>query len=183
MPQPAIFLDRDGTIIVDSGFVSRREEVSLIEGAALGVARINEAGVPLIVVTNQSGIGRGKYTEADYEIVNKRLLELLLPRGGHIDAFYHCPHTPEDACECRKPGTKLFREAAAEHDLDLAKSFFIGDRLRDIQPASAFGAHGILVPRLHTPTADVVEAQEKFAVATTLDAAVTRALDSLRASR
>jgi HAD superfamily hydrolase (TIGR01662 family) len=72
-PQPAIFLDRDGTIIADTGYISRREDVSLLEGAALAIARINEAGVPLIVVTNQSGIGRGKYTEADYENVNKRL--------------------------------------------------------------------------------------------------------------
>jgi len=180
-PRPAIFLDRDGTINVDSGYVSRPEEVVLLEGAAAAIARLNAAQVAVVVVTNQSGIGRGRYTEADYQAVTRRLAELLAAKGAKVDASYHCPHGPEDGCECRKPGTLLHRRAAAELGLDLARSWFIGDRLRDVEPAAALGGHGILVPRSTTPGADVVAASDRFVVATTLDAAVTRALEGLRA--
>ena len=179
-PRPAIFLDRDGTINVDSGYIARPEEVVLLEGAAAAVARLNAAKVPVIVITNQSGIGRGRYTEADYEAVTRRLAELLAAQGAKIDASYHCPHTPDDGCECRKPGTLLHRRAAKEHALELAGSWYIGDRLRDVEPAAALGGHGILVPRAMTPGADVVAASDRFVVATTLDAAVTRALEGLR---
>jgi histidinol-phosphate phosphatase family protein len=178
--RPAVFLDRDGTINVDTGYVSRPEDVALVEGAARAIARLNAAKVPVVVITNQSGIGRGMFTEEDFAAVEKRLRELLAAKGATLDATYHCPHAPDVECECRKPGTLLFRRASEEMQLDPARSWFIGDRLRDIEPAAAFKAHGVLVPRLHTPSADVVAAGERFIVATTLDAAVTRVLDALR---
>jgi len=176
----AIFLDRDGTINVDSGYVARPDDVVLLEGAAAAIKRINAAGVPVVVITNQSGIGRGRYTGADYAAVTKRLDELLAAKGAKIDATYHCPHTPDDGCECRKPGVLLHRKAGADLGLDLARSWYLGDRLRDIEPAAALGGHGILVPRSTTPGADVVAASDRFVVATTLDAAVTRALEGMR---
>lgn len=177
-PRPAVFLDRDGTVMIDTGFVSRPEDVTLIDGAARAIARLNAAGVPVVIVTNQSGIGRGYYTEADFAAVERRLEELLAKHGARVLATYHCPHAPEAGCACRKPGVKLFREAAASHALDLAGSWYIGDRLRDVEPAAALGGTGILVPRLETPGGDVATASDRFTVATTLDAAVTRVLEA-----
>ena len=177
-PRPAVFLDRDGTVILDTGYVSRPEDVVLIEGAARAIARLNTADVPVVIVTNQSGIGRGYFSESDFEAVQRRIGELLASQNARVLATYHCPHAPDVACACRKPGVKLFRDAAAEHGLDVARSWYIGDRLRDIEPAKTLGGTGILVPRRETPSADVVIAGDRFTIATTLDAAVTRVLEA-----
>lgn len=177
-PHPAVFVDRDGTLNVDTGYVSRPEDVVLVDGAARAIGRLNAAEIPVLIITNQSGIGRGYYTEQDFDAVEARLAELLKSGGARVLATYHCPHAPDVTCECRKPGVKLFRDAAAEHALDLARSWYIGDRLRDIEPAATLGGTGILVPRLSTPNAEVVAAADRFHVATTLDAAVTRVLES-----
>jgi histidinol-phosphate phosphatase family protein len=98
-------------------------------------------------VTNQSGIARGIFTEAEYEQVHHRMAELLAAEGAHVDATYMCPHHPnyDGVCECRKPGTLLFRRAAHEHALDLTRSTYIGDRWRDVSPGLALGGHGILI--------------------------------------
>jgi formyltetrahydrofolate-dependent phosphoribosylglycinamide formyltransferase len=143
----AAFLDRDGTIIHDANFVGDPAKVELLPGAAAAIKRLNDAGIPVIVVTNQSGIARGYLTEADYERVRARLDELLKAEGAHIDATYHCPHLPEISgpCECRKPGLKLYRQAAREHGIDLARSYYVGDRSRDVEPAIALGGVGIRV--------------------------------------
>lgn len=177
----ALFLDRDGTINVDTIYVSRADNVRLIPGAAAAIARVNAAGIPVIVVSNQSGIGRGLFTVDEYEQVRARIDELLAAAGAHVLTTYYCPHSPDiaPACECRKPGPGLFRQAAGEHGVDLAKSWFVGDRLRDIQPAKIFGGHGILVPRDTTPGVDVVAARDGFAISTSLGAAVDRMLFSL----
>jgi histidinol-phosphate phosphatase family protein len=161
--------------------VSRADNVRLIPGAAAAIARVNAAGIPVIVVSNQSGIGRGLFTVEEYEHVRARIDELLAAGGAHVLATYYCPHNPEaDArCECRKPGPELYRRAAAEHGLDLAKSWYVGDRLRDIQPAKTFGGVGILVPRDTTPGVDVVAARDGFAISTSLGAAVDRILSAL----
>jgi len=180
-PQAALFLDRDGTINVDTIHVARADNVRLIPGAAAAIARINAVGMPIIIVSNQSGIGRGLFTVDDYEHVRARIDELLATAGAHVLATYYCPHSPEiaPACDCRKPGAALYRQAAADHDLDLAKSWYVGDRLRDIQPAKLFGGHGILVPRDTTPGGDVVAARDGFAISTSLDSAVNRILAAL----
>jgi len=168
----AVFLDRDGTIIRDVSYISRPEQVELLEGAAEGVSRINAALVPVVVITNQSGIGRGLYTEQDYERIDARTKELLAECGAHVDATYFCPHKPEDACTCRKPGTLLFDRAAADLGIDLTAALFIGDRFRDIEPAARFGARGVLVPTTSTPPAEIKRAEESARVADSLATAL-----------
>lgn len=157
----AVFLDRDGTIIDDLHYLSRPEQVRLRPGGAEAIARLNRAGFPVIVVTNQSGIARGLLTVADFERVQHRMLELLNREDAHVDASYMCPHHPEvdGECECRKPGTLLFRRAADEHTLDLARSVYIGDRWRDVAPGLALGGRGILI-------ADELTDREDLAAAT-----------------
>jgi D-glycero-D-manno-heptose 1,7-bisphosphate phosphatase len=179
--RPALFLDRDGTINVDTVHVSHPDTVRLIPGAAAAIARVNAAGIPVIVISNQSGIGRGLFTVEEYERVRTRIDELLAAEGAHVLATYYCPHSPdtESGCECRKPGPALYRQAAAEHGLDLARSWYVGDRLRDIQPARTFGGRGVLVPRDTTPGVDVVAARDGFAISTSLGAAVDRMLAAL----
>jgi D,D-heptose 1,7-bisphosphate phosphatase len=181
-PRPAVFLDRDGTLNVDTSYVSRPDNVRLIAGAAEAVARLNAAGIPVIVVSNQSGIGRGYFTMQDYEQVERRIEEMLAERGAHLDAVYICPHAPDaqPPCECRKPRTALYRRASEEHGIDLTRSWYLGDRLRDVQPARELGGHGLLVPRDSTPPQDVVLARDQFAIATTLEAAVDRILGAMR---
>src|SRR6266576_4501293 len=147
----AVFLDRDGTIVDDPGFLHQPEKVKLLPGAADGIRRLNDAGYRVIVVTNQSGIARGLYSVHDYEMVQERLGALLTAHGARIDAAYFCPHHPEfpgpggASCDCRKPGLKLFHEAQAAFDIDFSRSWWIGDRLSDVQPALLLNGEGILV--------------------------------------
>ena len=180
-PPPAVFLDRDGTIIHDRHFISDPADVTLLPGAAAAIARLNEAGVPVVVVTNQSGIARGLLGESDYERVRARTDELLAAAGARVDATYMCPHHPDHsgACECRKPGTLLYRRAAEDLGLDLARSWFIGDRLRDTAPADTLGGTGIMVPSAATPAGELADAQERRVVAASLDEAIGRVIQSL----
>ena len=172
---PAAFLDRDGTIIKDYHFIARPDDVVLLPGAAGAIRRLNDAKRLTILVTNQSGIARGFFTMAEYAAVQARLAELLEAQGAHIDAAYMCPHHPDITghCACRKPGTLLFEQAAAEHGIDLARSGYAGDRFRDVQPGLTLGGLGILVPNGETPADELAAARAKAAVAPTLDDAVT----------
>ncbi len=169
----AAFLDRDGTIMYDFHYTDQPEDVILLGGAARAVRRLNDAGIPVIVATNQSGIARGFFTMADAERVNARLQELLVAEGAHYDDIYVCPHHPDfsGACACRKPGTLLFERAALDHGLDVARSVFIGDRFRDIEPGLTLGGAGILVPNGETPADDVASARTRALVLATLDEA------------
>lgn len=179
--RPAVFLDRDGTINVDTDYVSRPEEVALIPGVAPAIARLNDRGLPVIVVSNQSGIGRGYFSTEDYERVRTRIEALLAEEGAHLDATYVCPHAPSDPprCECRKPRTLLFRRAADEHGLDLARSWYVGDKLRDVEPSRILGGRGILIRGPATPPDDVRNARPYFPVVDTLADAVDHILDAL----
>ncbi len=168
----AVFLDRDGTIIKDAHYLSRPEQVELFDGAAEAIARINAELVPAVVVTNQSGIGRGYFSLAYYQATEQRLNELLAERGAHIDATFYCPHTPEEKCRCRKPDTLLFERAADNLHIDLPSALFIGDRFRDIEPADRFGAEGILVPISTTPHDEIARAIESARVADSLSIAL-----------
>ncbi len=143
----AVFLDRDGTIIEDPGYLSDPDLVRLLPGAAEAIARLNRAGRPVIVVTNQSGIARGLFTREQYLATERRLDTLLQERGAHLDAHYYCPHHPDltGPCSCRKPGTQLFVRAAEELGLDLEASWWVGDRVRDVLPAETLGGRGLLV--------------------------------------
>lgn len=143
----AVFLDRDGTIIRDAHYLGDPERVQLLPGAAEAIARLNRAEIPVIVVTNQSGIGRGYFTEDEFRAVQGRMLRLLAERGARVDATYHCPHSPdgEPGCHCRKPMVGLFLRAAREHRVDAARSWFVGDRVRDVEPAQRLGGKGVLL--------------------------------------
>ena len=182
--RPAVFLDRDGTINVDTGFVRQPADVVLIPGAARAIARLNAAQVPVVVVTNQSGIGRGLLSTADYAAVRDQLTELLREQGAYVDATYECPHDPRvGACECRKPGTALFTRAARDLDLALDRSWYVGDRWRDIAAALELGGEGVLVPAASTPDEDLRVARERARVVDTLGEAVDTVLASLAAVR
>lgn len=157
----AAFLDRDGTLIEDLNFLRDPSRVRLLPGAAAALRRLNAAGILVVVVTNQSGIARGLLTEADYEATRVRLDALVEAAGARIDRSYHCPHHPSvtGPCECRKPGTLLFKRAAADLDIDLTTSLFAGDRLRDAEPGLALGGLARLVPSPATPPDEVERAR------------------------
>jgi D-glycero-D-manno-heptose 1,7-bisphosphate phosphatase len=160
-PRPAAFLDRDGTIIEDLEYISRPEDVQLLPGVADAIGTLNEADVPVIVVSNQSGIGRGYFTYEDFERVQARVEELLGANGAHLDATYICPHAPDDQppCACRKPKVELFRRAARDHGLELTRSWYVGDRWRDVEPARTLGGSGLLIPTRSTRAEDLERAR------------------------
>lgn len=144
-----IFLDRDGTIIEDPGYISRPDQVALLPQAAEGLSRLAAEGWPLVIVSNQSGIARGHHTAEDFSAVNQRMMELLSPRGVTFRGAYYCPHHPDvtGPCACRKPGTELFERAARDWGLDVSACWFVGDRVRDAEPAKRLGGRALLVGR------------------------------------
>jgi D-glycero-D-manno-heptose 1,7-bisphosphate phosphatase len=150
VPEPwvpsAAFLDRDGTIIVDPGYISRPDKVQLIRGAARAIRLLNVASVPVVVVTNQSGIGRGYYTEDDFRRVQAEMERLLLVEAAVVDAVYFCPHNPEDGpSQDRKPDLGMYRRAARDLGVILENGLYIGDRISDVLPAARTGGRGVLV--------------------------------------
>ncbi|OQB54630.1 MAG: D-glycero-beta-D-manno-heptose-1,7-bisphosphate 7-phosphatase [Candidatus Aminicenantes bacterium ADurb.Bin147] len=152
MKQPAVFLDRDGTIVDDAGYASRFDQMVIFPQSFEAVRRLNEAGLPVVVVTNQSGIGRGYLTEDELADIHSRLAESFAAAGARLDAFYSCPHFAASRdprygreCGCRKPLPGLGLQAAAELSLDLARSYMIGDKADDIRFARAIGATPVLV--------------------------------------
>lgn len=145
--RPAAFLDRDGTVIVERHYLSDPDQVELVPGAAAAMRALRDAGYALVIVTNQSGIARGLYTEAAFRAVQDRLESILAAEGVALDGVYHCPHHPDFSgpCECRKPGLGMYRRAARELGLDLARSVYVGDRIKDVVPARILGGIGVLV--------------------------------------
>jgi D-glycero-D-manno-heptose 1,7-bisphosphate phosphatase len=154
--RPAVFLDRDGTLIVDRHYLADPAGVELIPGAGEAVRRLRAAGYAAVLVTNQSGIGRGLFSEAAYHAVHGRLVELLGREGAELDGAYFCPLGPDhpDPEAMRKPGAGLFRRAIRELDLDSRRSWFVGDRLRDVLPARELGGRAILVRSAQSEAAD-----------------------------
>jgi D-glycero-D-manno-heptose 1,7-bisphosphate phosphatase len=157
MSKRAVFVDRDGTLIEDTGFIRRVDEVKLLSGAAEAVARLNKAGWAVVVVTNQSGVARGLLTEKDIAATNERMKELLSKEGARVDAVYYCPHLPEGkiseyavVCDCRKPRPGMFLRAAREHDVDLAGSVAVGDSARDVEAGLNAGTRAILLTESET---------------------------------
>lgn len=143
--RPAVFLDRDGTLIEDVGYLSSPDGVDLLPGVAAALRRLADAGFLLVVVTNQSGVGRGMFPPEAVDQVNAEVARRLAAAGARVDAWRACPHLPDDGCACRKPGTQLHREAAATLDIDLAASWCIGDRPGDVDAARPLGARAVLV--------------------------------------
>ncbi|UCF31676.1 MAG: HAD family hydrolase [bacterium] len=142
---PAVLLDRDGTIIDETGYLGDPEGIHFLPGAIEALRILQQAGYVLIVVTNQSGIGRGYFSDEDAIAVNLRLSALLDEKGIHIKGIYHCPHSPDDGCACRKPGIKMTQRAVADFSLDIQRSWVVGDAARDIIMAQRAGARSILV--------------------------------------
>jgi D-glycero-D-manno-heptose 1,7-bisphosphate phosphatase len=164
--RPALFSDRDGTLIRDVHYLREPAKVELIPGAVEFLKRFRDAGFALVVVTNQSGIARGLITAEEYEAVRARLDGLLAAEGVTLDASLHCPHHPDHGrpCSCRKPGTLLFEQARDRLELDFSSSVLVGDRWRDVAPAITLGARGILVAGSETPHEDVEMARNAIDV-------------------
>ncbi|MGC1616319.1 MAG: D-glycero-beta-D-manno-heptose 1,7-bisphosphate 7-phosphatase [Candidatus Acidiferrum sp.] len=143
--RPAVFLDRDGTISEEVGYLNHVSRFRILPRVADAIRRLNEAGLPVIVVTNQSGVGRGYFPESLVHSVHELMTQQLADAGAHLDAIYHCPHTSADGCDCRKPKTGMLERAAREHAIDLHQSVVVGDRHGDIELARRAGARSILV--------------------------------------
>jgi D-glycero-D-manno-heptose 1,7-bisphosphate phosphatase len=135
---PALFLDRDGTLIVDAGYPRDADLVEILPGA-LDALRALQRDYKLVIVSNQSGIGRGRISEAEAAAVHARVLEVFAAGGIAFAGSYYCPHAPDDHCRCRKPAPGLLLDAAAELDLDLARSAMIGDKPSDLEAGRAAG--------------------------------------------
>lgn len=180
----AIFLDRDGTIITEEHYLNDPERVRLLPGALSAITRANAADIPVVIVTNQSGIARGIISPEQYEAVAARLDELLVAGGARIAATYYCADAPgnDDPEGFRKPGLGMYRQAAREHGLDLATSAYIGDKWRDVQPALATGGLGILVPHAGTPMEEIERALLSARTAADIEQAITETLVWMRAA-
>ena len=140
-----VFLDRDGTLNYDPGYLKVAAELKLLAGVGPALARLKRAGAKLVVVTNQSGVGRGIFTLKDLEAIHARLEGLLEQEEVALDAIYFCPHHPDDGCRCRKPNVGMVERAVTELQLDLRRSYLIGDHARDMQLAKRVGAKAILL--------------------------------------
>jgi len=142
----AVFADRDGTICFDKHYLAYPEGLELIPTVAEGIKKLNDAGILVIVVTNQSGVGRGFFDEDQLKAIHRWMEDILAEQGARVDGIYYCPHLPDAGCKCRKPAPGMLLEASEEHGIDLKHSFVIGDRMMDIEMAHAVHAKGILVP-------------------------------------
>ncbi len=152
MGRPAVFLDRDGTLIREADYLRSPGQVRLLPRAAEAVRRLNDAGFAVVVATNQSGIARGLLTERDLDSIHTLLYNRLAKRAAHLDAVYFCPHHPSEGlpsyrrrCDCRKPAPGMILRAARELDLDLTRCFAVGDSQRDLAAGRTAGCRTVLV--------------------------------------
>lgn len=150
--RPAVFLDRDGTINEQMGYINHLSRFVMLPGIAAAIRLLNERDIPVFVVTNQSGLARGYFPPSLLDEVHRKMTDLLAAEGARVDGIYICPHHPEAKeeryrldCDCRKPKPGLFIRAAREHNIDLGASYVVGDRWSDLKAADVCGATGILV--------------------------------------
>ena len=134
--RPAVFLDRDGTITEEVGYLNHISRFRMLSGAAAAIRRLNLDRIPVGMVTNQSGVGRGYFPESLVPEVHRRLISELAAEGARVDGVYYCPHVSADACACRKPKTGMLEQARADLRLDLNSSFVVGDRSGDVELAA-----------------------------------------------
>ena len=152
MNNRAIFLDRDGTIIEDIGYINSPQQIKFIPGAIEAIKTFNEAGFIVVVITNQAGVARGLVTEDMLQTIDKTMHKWLLHGGAHLDGIYYCPHHPEHGvypykqqCECRKPHPGLIKKAQKDFNIDLAQSYMIGDKATDIEAGKKAGTKTVFV--------------------------------------
>jgi len=152
MPRRAVFLDRDGTLVEEAGYLDRLERLVFFPYSVDAVRLLNRTGLAVVIVTNQAGIARGIFKETFVAEAHRHISERLAAGGARVDAFYYCPHHPEavieryrQTCDCRKPQPGLLKRAAADLDLALDQSFVIGDRWHDLEAGQRVGARGVLV--------------------------------------
>lgn len=141
-----VFIDRDGTINVNVEYLDNPEDFQMYHGVGEGIKKLRDNGFKIIVITNQSGISRGFFTEETLDKIHKRMEKELLDKGVKIDGIYYCPHHQDEKCNCRKPNTALFKKALKEHDIDPNQSYVIGDRMLDVEAGHKIGSKTILVP-------------------------------------
>jgi D-glycero-D-manno-heptose 1,7-bisphosphate phosphatase len=148
----AVFLDRDGTIIEDVGYLNTPAEIKFIPGSIAAIKKLKEAGYKVVVITNQAGVARGLITEDMLQTIDKTLHKWILNSGTHLDALYYCPHHAEhgvypykQACECRKPHPGLLLKAQKDLNIDLAQSFMVGDKATDIEAGQRAGVKTVFV--------------------------------------
>lgn len=158
MKEKAVFLDRDGTINVEKHYLHKIEDFEFLPGAIKGLQLLQDTGYLLIVVTNQSGIGRGYYTEEAFHTLNAWMLQTLEENGIHITKVYYCPHLPDATvesyrkeCNCRKPALGMYQQAIEEFDINVSKSWAIGDKIRDCAVCETMGARGFLIGENEKP--------------------------------
>jgi len=145
MGRKAVFLDRDGTLNEEVNYLGKLEDLHWLPRADQAIRRLKERGWMVVLITNQSGVARGYYTEQEVAAIHERLCSDLAQAGTHLDGIYYCPHHPDENCKCRKPKPFLFRQAARDLDLDFLSSYAIGDKLSDLQPGEQLGCHTILL--------------------------------------
>jgi D-glycero-D-manno-heptose 1,7-bisphosphate phosphatase len=150
--RPAVFLDRDGTMVRDVGYLSRIEDLEWFPWTIDAVRLLNRAGFFVFVTTNQGGVGLGFYPESFVHLVHREMASVISASGGRVDGWYYCPHHPDAeipslrvVCDCRKPGPGMVRQAQQQFAIDLARSFVVGDKAADVGLAKSVGARGVLV--------------------------------------
>jgi heptosyltransferase II len=172
-----VFLDRDGTTNRDTGYIKTPDELQIFPGAVEAVARLKQAGARVVMITNQSGVGRGLFSVETLGAIHARLRTVFEAGGAPFDGLYYCPHHPDDGCACRKPGTVMVERAVADLGLDLSRAYVMGDQRRDIDLARRISAKGILVTTGPTSAQALEELRQEGAapdyVATDLGQAVT----------
>lgn len=180
---PAVFLDRDGTINHDKNYLSDEKDLRIYVFVKKAILKLRKAGFKIVVVTNQSGVARGYITTAKLKKINNKLKEMLKKQGVNIDGIYFCPHGPDDKCSCRKPKTGMVLQAAKDLNIDLKKSYTVGDSIRDYMLGYNFGGKGILVLTGHGKQQALKikkEKQKPLAVVKNLHTAVKIILNDCR---
>jgi D-glycero-D-manno-heptose 1,7-bisphosphate phosphatase len=150
--RPAVFMDRDGTMTVEGGYINHPSRLKLITGTAEAVKMLNDNGIYAVVTTNQAGVARGYFTEDLIHVVHNRMRELLARKGAQLDAVYYCPHHPREGgpgyrldCNCRKPRPGMIEQACKELPIDLSRSYMVGDKISDSEFGHALGVKTVMV--------------------------------------
>jgi len=146
MANRAVFVDRDGTINVNYGYISSPDEFKMYPNVAKGLRLLHEKGFKIIVITNQSGIARGYFSKEKLDVIHNKMKDELSQENVEVDAIYFCPHHPDEKCNCRKPQPGLLQQAIKDFDIDIGKSFFIGDRMLDVEAGRKVGCKTVLIP-------------------------------------